>query len=179
LPVTLSCGFSNGFNAGSVTGDGVELELQAQPADAWRFNVAVSFNQSEFDRLVGASIYEVGERLPDVPEFNGSAGVQYNFAFGANWTGFFRADYVYVGDVRLKFPTPTEEEPLASVVLEQEAYDKANVRLSFQRGPLSFDVFGDNIFDERGVVNTQQPSFGSRENLERPREVGVELRYSF
>jgi hypothetical protein len=28
-------------------------------------------------------------------------------------------------------------------------------------------------------VNTLQPSFGSRENLERPREVGVELRYSF
>jgi iron complex outermembrane receptor protein len=179
LPVTLSCGFSNGFNAGSVTGDGVELELQAQPVDAWRFNLALSYNQSEFDRLVGASIYEVGERLPDVPEFNGSAGVQYNFAFGSNWTAFFRADYVYVGNVRLKFPTPTDEEPLASVVLRQDQYDKANVRLSFQRGPLSVDLFGDNIFDERGVVNTQQPSFGSRENLERPREVGVELRYSF
>jgi iron complex outermembrane receptor protein len=179
LPVTLSCGFSNGFNAGSVTGDGVELELLAQPADAWRFNLALSVNNSEFERLVGSSIYSVGERLPDVPEFNGSAGVQFNFSLGTSWTAFFRADYVYVGDVRLKFPTPTADDPLASVVLEQDAYDKANVRLSFQRGPLGVDLFGNNIFDERGVVNTSQPSFGSRENLERPREVGVELRYAF
>jgi outer membrane receptor protein involved in Fe transport len=179
LPVTLSCGFSNGFNAGSVTGDGVELELLAQPVDAWRFNLALSVNNSEFERLVGRSIFEVGERLSDVPEFNGSAGVQYNFSLGTNWTGFFRADYVYVGDVRLKFAAPTEDDPLASVVLEQDAYDKANLRLSFQRGPLAIELFGDNVFDERGVVNTLQPSFGSRENLERPREVGVELRYSF
>jgi iron complex outermembrane receptor protein len=179
LPVTLSCGFSNGFNAGSVTGDGVELELLAQPVDAWRFNLALSVNNSEFERLVGSSIFEVGERLSDVPEFNGSAGVQYNFSLGTNWTGFFRADYVYVGDVRLKFAAPTEDDPLASVVLEQDAYDKANLRLSFQRGPLAIELFGDNVFDERGVVNTLQPSFGSRENLERPREVGVELRYSF
>ena len=179
LPVTLSCGFSNGFNAGSVTGDGVELELLAQPTDAWRFNFALSVNNSEFDRLVGGSIYEVGERLPDVPEFNGSAGVQYNFSLGTSWTAFVRADYVYVGDVRLKFPAPTPTDPLASVVSEQDAYDKANVRLSFQRGPLGIDLYGDNIFDERGVVNTSQPSFGSRENIERPRELGVELRYSF
>jgi outer membrane receptor protein involved in Fe transport len=179
LPVTLSCGFSNGFNAGSVTGDGIEFELLAQPVDAWRFNLALSVNNSEFERLVGGSIYEVGERLPDVPEFNGSAGVQYNFSLGTSWTAFFRADYVYVGDVRLKFPAPTPTDPLASVVREQDAYDKTNVRLSFQRGALGIDLFGDNIFDERGVVNTQQPSFGSRENIERPREVGVELRYSF
>ena len=64
-------------------------------------------------------------------------------------------------------------------MLEQDAFDKANLRLSFQRGPLVVELFGDNIFDERAVVNTGQPSFGSRENLERPREVGVELRYSF
>ncbi len=179
LPVTLSCGFSNGFNAGSVTGDGVELELLAQPLDAWRFNLALSVNNSEFERLVGSSIFTTGERLPDVPEFNGSAGVQYNFNIGTSWTAFLRADYLYVGNVRLKFAAPTEDEPLASVVLRQDAYEKANVRLSVQRGPLAIDLFGDNIFDERGVVNTQQPSFGSRENLVRPREIGVELRYAF
>jgi hypothetical protein len=106
-----------------------------------------------------------------VPEVNGSAGAQYNFSIGSLWTGFVRADYVYVGDVRLKF---SETE-----VFEQDPYDKAIVRLSFQRGPLAVDLFGNNIFDERGVVNTGQPSFGSRENIERPREIGVELRYGF
>jgi outer membrane receptor protein involved in Fe transport len=171
LGVTLECGFSNGFNGGNVTNDGIELELVAQPADAWRFNVAASVNKSEFKSTATGSQFLPGERLPDVPEVNGSAGAQYNFSLGTAWTGFFRADYVYVGDVRLKF---SETE-----VFEQDPYDKANVRLSFQRGPLAVDLFGDNIFDERGVVNTGQPSFGSRENIERPREIGVELRYSF
>jgi hypothetical protein len=40
-------------------------------------------------------------------------------------------------------------------------------------------LFGNNLFDERGVVGLQQPSFGSNENIIRPREIGVELRYSF
>ncbi len=61
----------------------------------------------------------------------------------------------------------------------QDAFDTVNARLSFQRGPLGLDVFGNNLRDERGVVNTGQPSFGSRENITRPREIGVELRYAF
>jgi hypothetical protein len=40
-------------------------------------------------------------------------------------------------------------------------------------------VFGNNLTDERGVVATDQPSFGSHETIIRPREVGVEMRYSF
>ena len=38
--------------AATSTSDGVELEFVAQPVDAWRFNVAVSFNNSEFDSVV-------------------------------------------------------------------------------------------------------------------------------
>lgn len=170
LGVTLDCGFSNGINGGNVTSDGAEVELIAQPADAWRFNIAASTNHSEFDSVVPGTEFTRGERLPEVPEFNGSAGAQYNFSLGTAWSGFFRADYMYVGDVRLKFGLD---------VLEQAAYDKANVRLSLQRGALGVDLFGNNIFDERAVVNTGQPSFGGHENLERPREIGVELRYSF
>jgi hypothetical protein len=81
--------------------------------------------------------------------------------------------------VRLKFPTPTEEDPFLADFVTQEAFDTVNARLSFQRGPLGLDVFGNNLTDERGIVNTGQPSFGSRENITRPREIGVELRYSF
>jgi hypothetical protein len=110
---------------------------------------------------------------------NGSAGAQFNFSFGSSWSGFFRADYLYVSDVRLKFPTPTDEDPFHADVVTEDAFDTVNARLSFSRGPLGLDVFGNNLFDERGVVGTLQPSFGSSQNIIRPREVGVELRYAF
>ncbi len=179
LGVTLECGFSQILNAGDATSDGAELELVAQPVDAWRFNVSVAVNNTEFDSVVRETGFVPGERLPEVPEVNGSAGVQYNFDFGSTWSGFLRADYVYVGEVLQKFPTPTEEDPFGSVVITQDAFDTASLRLSFQRGPLGLDLFGNNLFDERGVVGTAQPSFGGRQNIIRPREVGVELRYSF
>jgi outer membrane receptor protein involved in Fe transport len=176
LGVTLECGFSQILNAGDATSDGAELELVAQPVDAWRFNLSVAVNNTEFDTVVPESGYSPGDRLPEVPKVNGSAGVQFNFDLGQSWSGFLRADYVHVGEVRVVFPAP---DPADSVVVTQDAFDTANLRLSFQRGPLGLDLFGNNLSDERGIVNTGQPSFGSRENITRPREVGVELRYSF
>jgi outer membrane receptor protein involved in Fe transport len=179
LGVTLECGFSQILNAGNATSDGAEIELVAQPVDAWRFNASISVNNTEFDDVVPESGFVPGERLPEVPKVNGSAGVQFNFSFGSTWGGFFRADYVYVGDVRLKFPTPTPTDPFHSDIVQQDAFDTVNARLSFSRGPLGLDVFGNNLTDERGVVGTLQPSFGSSQNIIRPRELGVELRYSF
>jgi len=179
LGVTLTCGFSQILNAGNATSDGAELELVAQPVDAWRFNVSVSVNKTEFDDVKPETGFRPGERLPDVPKINGSAGVQFNFNLGSTWTAFLRADYVHVGDVRVKFPTPTPTDPFNAVVVTEDAFDTASLRLSLQRGPLGLDVFGNNLTDERGVVGTDQPSFGSHENITRPREVGVEMRYSF
>ena len=141
--------------------------------------MSFSVNNTEFDSVVPESGYQPGERLPEVPKVNGSAGVQYSFNLGSTWSGFIRADYVHVGEVRVKFPTPTEEDPFSAIIVSQEAFDTANARLSFQRGPLGFDLFGNNLFDERGVVGTQTPSFGGQQFITRPREVGVELRYSF
>jgi iron complex outermembrane recepter protein len=126
--------------------------------------------------VVPQSGFSPGERLPEVPKINGSAGVQFNFSLGTTWSGFLRADYVHVGSVRVKFPAA---DPADAVVLTQDAFDTANLRLSFQRGPLGLDLFGTNLSDERGIVNTGDPDFGARESITRPREVGVELRYSF
>jgi iron complex outermembrane recepter protein len=179
LGVTLQCGFSQLLNAGNATSDGAELELVAQPFDAWRFNISASFNNTEFDSVVPESGFRPGERVPEVPKFNGSAGVQYSFSLGSLWSGFVRADYVRVGEVPVKFPTPTATDPFNAIVVTQDAFDTANLRLSFQRGPLGLDVFGNNLFDERGVVGTQTPRFGGQQFITRPREVGVELRYSF
>jgi iron complex outermembrane recepter protein len=171
LGKTLVCGFSGILNGGDVTGRGAELEVVAQPNDAWRFNASVSYARNRFENVVAGTDFADGERLPDAPENNASLGVQYNFPLGTAWAGFARADYVHVGNVRSKFGD--------TIVIRHDAFETANVRLGFQRDALAVELFGRNITDERAVLETTNPQFGGNQLLIRPREVGVELRYQF
>jgi outer membrane receptor protein involved in Fe transport len=170
LGVQFSCGFSTLLNGGDVSGKGVEFEMDAQATDALRFNLALSYTRNEFDTAAPGSGFSPNERLPEAPEKNASVGAQYNFPLGGTWAGFARADAVHVGKVRIKFATSE---------LTQDSYTAANVRLGMQRDNLGVELFGRNVGDERAVADTQDPMFGGRQTLLRPREVGVEVRYSF
>jgi outer membrane receptor protein involved in Fe transport len=166
LIALLPCGFSVIVNGGDAIGKGAELEIAAEPTDAWRMNLSLAYNHTEFDKVVPSSGYTEGQRLPDAPRFNGGAGLQRNFRVGGEWSGFIRGDYLYVGNVISQYG------PIS-------AYDTANVRLGFQRNDLSLELFGRNVFDERGVLTRGDPALGSHLTLIRPREVGVEARYTF
>ena len=169
--LSLECGFGGIVNGGDIDGKGAEVELVAQPTDAWRLNLAASYNKSRFDRVIPGSTFIQGERLPDAPEKNFSAGAQYSFPIGGQWNGFARADYIYVGNVRVKFAADPD--------ILQESYDVVNARVGFQRQNLGVELFGRNLTDERAVSVTAEPSFGGYQTIIRPREIGVEVRYSF
>jgi outer membrane receptor protein involved in Fe transport len=166
LIALLPCGFSVIVNGGDAIGKGAELEINAEPTDAWRMNLSVAYNHTEFDKVVPSSGYTEGQRLPDAPQFNGSAGLQRNFHVGGQWNGFVRADYLYVGNVISQYG------PIS-------AFDTTNLRLAFQRNDLSLELFGRNVFDERGILTRGDPALGSHLTLIRPREIGVEARYTF
>ncbi len=173
LPIQFDCGFGGTINGGDVEGDGVEVELTAQLTDALQLNLAGAYNNNEFKTVKPGVGFEVGERPPGAPEKNVSAGLQYDFPLSASWSAFARADYSYVGSTRYKFG---QIDPL---VVVQDAYDLANVRLGLQRASLAVELFGRNVTDERAVVNSTDPSLGNRQYLARPREIGVEVRYGF
>ena len=173
LSANLGCGFGAIVNGGDAIGEGVELELVAQLARSWRLNVAAAYNHNEFDRVSGSTGFSSGERLPGSSESNGSIGLQYDFALGAQWSGFARADYIHSGDVLLKYG----RNPPTFVT--EDAQNLGNVRVGLRRDGLALELFGRNVTDERGVAFTENPSRGGRQVLIRPREVGVEVRYSF
>jgi len=170
LGVQLACGFSGIVNAGNIEGKGVELELLAQPTPAWQFNLSLAYNQNHFKDVESGTGFEPGQRLPDAPEKNASVGVQYNFRLNQAWTAFARGDYVYVGDVLQQFDT---------VVTENGGYGEANARLAFLHDKFEVDLYGENLTDKRGISVTGNPAFGGHQTLVRPREIGVEVRYSF
>ncbi len=170
LALLLNCAFQGIVNSGDINGKGVELELVAQPTPAWRFNLSLAYNQNKFDDVNPGTGFSPGERLPDAPEQNGSAGAQYNYKLVGGWSGFARADIIYVGGVHNDF---------GPLTLIDNSYAEGNLRLGFQQNTLSLELFAENVTDKRGVSSTDNPAFGGHQILIRPREVGVELRYAF
>jgi outer membrane receptor protein involved in Fe transport len=170
----LACGFGAIVNGGDAVGKGVELELVAQLTRSWRANLTAAYNHNEFDEVSTATGFAPGERLPGSFEKNGSLGVQYDFDLSERWSGFARADYVYTGDVLLKFGRGVD-----ATFITQDPQNIGNVRLGLRHEALSVELFGRNVSDERGVISTGDPLFGAQQVITRPRELGVELRYSF
>ncbi len=169
----LSCGFGAVVNGGDAIGEGVEVEVVAQLVRDWRINLAAAYNHNEFDGASPATGFADGERLPGSSEKNGSAGLQYDFALGASWSGFARADYVYTGDVLRKFGRGA-----GAIFVTEDARSVGNLRLGLRRGNLAIELFGRNVTDERGISASENPERGGRQILIRPREIGVALRYS-
>ena len=179
LPAGLSCGFGAIVNGGDAVGEGLEVELTARLTDALHLNLSAAYNHNEFDKVAPQTGFENGERLPGSSEKNGSIGLQYDFKVGAAWSGFARADYVHTGNVLLKFGGADETE-----FVTQDAYDIGNVRIGLQRelgsrgDLLAVELFGRNVTDKRGIASTDDPAQGGKQILIRPREIGLELRYS-
>lgn len=174
LMATQPCGFDGIANGGDASGNGAELEMTARLTKAWSANLTASYVYNKFNSVTPGVGYSVGERVPGAPEENASAGLQYNFALASNWNGYARADYAYVGDVHYVFGVGTTAAPYL-----QGGFGQANLRLSFQRQQVGFDLYTRNLTDKRAAETTGDPTQGGYTYMLRPREIGVEVRYSF
>jgi iron complex outermembrane recepter protein len=174
LPATQPCGFNGTVNGGDASGNGAELEMTAQLTRALSANLTASYVYNKFDSVKPSVGYEVGERVPGAPEENASAGLQYNFALNPAWSGYARADYVFVGDVHYVFGLGT-----AATTLLQGGYGQANFRLQLQHQQFGIELFARNLTNKRAAEATDDPTQGGYVYMLRPRELGVEVRYSF
>lgn len=170
--ITFPCGFSTVVNAGDATGDGVEFEFVGRLSQSWRFNLSASYNNLTYDDNVLPAIGMPGDRVKGSPAKNYSAGLEYDFDLNAAWSGMARADWSYVGSVRPDLGGGPPVPELAS-------YDTLNLRFGLSRDNLAFELFGRNLTDERGITSVEPFQFGGKQSLIRPRELGLEVRYSY
>jgi iron complex outermembrane recepter protein len=148
--------------------------MTAQLTKALSANLTASYVHNEFKSVKPSVGYEVGDRVPGAPEENASAGLQYNFALNPAWTGYARADYVFVGDVHYVFGLGS-----AQTNLLQGGYGQANFRLQLQHQQFGVEFFARNLTNKRAAESTDDPTQGGYVYMLRPRELGVEVRYSF
>ena len=174
LDANQPCGFNGAVNGGDASGNGAELEATARLTKAWSANLTASYVYNRFNSVNPGVGFVVGDRVPGAPEENASAGLQYNFSMFDSWNGYARADYSYVGDVHYQFGVGTTAAPYL-----QGGYGQTNLRLSLQRRQMGFDIYARNLTDKRAAEATGDPTQGGYTYMLRPREIGVEVRYSF
>jgi outer membrane receptor protein involved in Fe transport len=179
-------------NAGEAHIDGVNFELDYALNDNWLFGMNYEVMEAETDTqhdLNGDGIDDLvaGLRLPLVPSDKGSAWLEYSMPvdmFGGE-EFFVRTQWSYTGDSKSVLePRSQANEP--NPQFDNPAYTVGDLRMGFIGEDWQFDIFINNITDERAIYTTNDGQFewGAAQTVEgrdhhqtvftnRPREMGI------
>jgi iron complex outermembrane receptor protein len=167
--------FTNGSRAKSA---GVELSVQLLPADGLRIGAWAVWNNAVLTEAMptpeqGGVNGPKGARLPFSSRFAASASADYEFPLGT-LTGMAGTTVSYVGD---RLGTFIADE---SVRQRFPAYTKADVHAGLKTQQWTFDLYVNNVTDERGVLGGGHGTIiPTAFQLIQPRTVGVSIARSF
>jgi iron complex outermembrane receptor protein len=187
-------GFRYRINGGEASVTGAELSLEWQATDNWYFNAGLAYNDSQLEENICADfisgepctdnssdlIGKKGDQLIGAPKLSYTAVIRYDDQLTETLDWRALLDFQHVGKSYDRY----ESSPN---VHEQGNYDVVNLRLSLltQTG-WEFSLFGRNLTNERGIVDTQylQGNINPGANwlrytIIRPRTYGINVRYLF
>jgi iron complex outermembrane recepter protein len=183
--------FQLGFvNLPSAEIKGVEAELAVTFNEQWQIDGSLSYNDAKTD---GASTLSVtndvgdtfefavrdGARLPLTPELQASVGIEFRPpGMLLNAQPYVRFDYSYVGDSKNSLEG-IESVVSGNPVQTQDSYTIGNLRLGLEADHWSGSIYADNVWDERANLFLNNRWKTQRESINRPRTVGVQVRYKF
>lgn len=121
-----------------------------------------------------------GERLPGSPKSSAAATITYERALAAQYSMALSANATYTGSVLNGLPAPNNPQvPLPG-------YTLGNLSLAIKHRPYELMGYVTNIADRRAVIGFQPyatpPTVGALADydvINRPREIGLRVRYSF
>lgn len=188
-------------NGGEVTSNGVEVSVGFRPITGLQLGLNGSYTDSTFDNDVPSLSATAGERLPNIPQWQGSITADYYFplwrtrtqpvassgkdgktvlagtAPTGGWNGHVGLGARFVGD-RRSTPTVGQDFPLDSYAALDLNADISNERWTVR-------VFVKNVTDERAYQNIDaiQTLTGTIAHLQgvpiQPRTVGAEVDFKF
>ena len=159
-------------NAADAEITGFEGDLQWLPTDHLTLAAAWSFNDTEMVRVPqGVSdIAGEGSRLALAPE------VQFNLSGRYNWSmagrdAYAQLVYSHTGD------------QFSSIVVanrfKQDSYDTLDGSFGFEMEDWTFELFGENLTDERAELFINSLDTDLRVTTNRPRTVGLRVSYDY
>ncbi len=166
-------------NAGEAQIDGVEVDLRASLSDNWDVQVGGSYTKAELTKDqpavdAGEDRGLSGNRIPNVPEFQGFASLSYKAELAIGELSV-RGDLNYRGSSDIRFDTSSANN------FELGAYTLVNLRASLMmENDWTVSLYAKNITDENAefdaISSTQDPLAVVSA---RPRTFGINVRKGF
>ncbi len=183
--------FQLGFvNLASADIKGVEAEFAVTFSEQWQLDGSFAWNEAETAEAStlsvtdpGGNVFDFvvseGARLPLTPDRSAALGIEFRpsgLLFNAE--PYARFDYSYVGE-SVNSLAGIESVVSNKPVDKQDAYQIGDLRFGLEGENWSGSVFVDNVWDERANLFLSNRWGVQRQAINRPRTVGVQVRYSF
>lgn len=177
-------------NTGSVDMSGIELDLNWRATDNISFNFGGAINDTHIkahanppvSRVTGVTDFR-GNELPQTSKFSANFGAEYagdvTFIDGADW--FIRGDYAFKSGMW---------SSAANIVKTMDSH-KVNARMGLNHGPLSYELFVQNLFNNKAYTSIGEQSLFEKNfayssaysalvvGLPELRTVGAKISYKF
>jgi outer membrane receptor protein involved in Fe transport len=169
---------------------GIEAEFAVTFNAQWQIDGSFSYNDAKTADASSLTVtnedgedfsfsVEKGARLPLTPKTQASFGIEFRpEAVLLNAKPYVRFDYSYVGS---SFNSLAGIESVVSgnPVQEQASYTIGNLRLGLEGDHWTGSLYADNLWDERADLFLNNRWKTQRESVNRPRTLGVQVRYKF
>ena len=172
LPI---CGYGITANAGHARSQGVELEFNGRLTPELTLGAALGYQNARITEQ-GDTPQPAGSPVYQVPKLNYAANLEYARPVTAEWSGFARASYAYVGHSYSGNNYPPLEY--------RASYNLADLRIGSRRSHLELTAFVKNLTDKRAnlgdaiLIGAEVPGM-PRFVVNQPRTIGLEGRYRF
>ncbi|MCZ6717690.1 MAG: TonB-dependent receptor [Gammaproteobacteria bacterium] len=181
----LSACCGNTYNLATARINGVEFDLTYLVSDALTVSLAGAYNDAETtaDFILPNGNFSVpdGQRLPNIPEFQGVVNARYEFEL-ANYDAYAQLNWSYTGDslseIRPPRVTGTAFEPRFPGDFEnyvQDSYNIGNFRAGINLAGWGVDVFVNNLTDTNAILYASPRNYENTAVVNRPRTYGVNV----
>jgi iron complex outermembrane receptor protein len=166
---------------------GLETEARWQASDGLRLYVTAAYIDSTYKDYIAPDGTNLSGQATGVPFWSVAGGLDYLWRGFAGGDVDFTLQHAYVGASRCNADSPAQGSCLAIPAFRTgEATNRTDARLSWTghgRVPVTFAVYGNNLFDERyvgGVQTISATTLGTPfTNISPPRFWGAEVGVHF
>jgi len=167
-----TCGLGFTQNVGAARSYGTELSLTYRPFSQLALMASGGYTNAQLTQDVALAGIRAGEQVEGVPDYSGSASVEYRRPLNSDTAGFLRANYSYTGNSHGTL-TPTDPD------YRRPAYGVAGASVGVTVQSWEFSFYTKNLFNNQEII--QRPNRASVPTgfTLRPRTIGLSVSATF
>ncbi len=174
VPLAGSCGENIVQNAGNAESYGGEAEVTYRVMKGLTIGLNASITHSVFTSVspLLANAVSVGEEVPDVPRYQLTPSIDYNFEVGTGYAAFAHLDYTEVG--------PSHGTTITSdMAYIQPAYGVMNGNIGIDIDTWEFQLYAKNMLNNSQIIARPTVNYNEQGYTVRPLTVGLKVQKTF